>query len=284
LPSSPYINHFIQPDTIIPDPTNPQAWNTYSYVYGNPISRTDPSGHACVEGTSYCVNSNTGQTSGSLTSYNDSSTKSARLDGKIVEKKEKPEGGYYCEPSYGCWKDGATDISGTWQDPAVYISLAVGGWASGLFETSFWGTATACIGNIVCRWVTGMTGGVGSYQSVSTPYGPANQSMTPQALQARTQVQNGAQLYKMGTLGPSNGTESQFWSLENPLLNPNYAQQYGIPAQNVSSSQTFLLVGQLKEGAIFITRSAPGVGSNLGGSLEIVTQEYGVNILEYIMP
>ncbi len=44
---------------------------------------TDPSGHACVEGTSYCVNSSTGQTLGSLSSYNDSPTLlSDRLDGE----------------------------------------------------------------------------------------------------------------------------------------------------------------------------------------------------------
>ena len=42
---SPYINHFIQPDTIIPDLSNPQSWNRYSYVYNNPILYNDPSGH-----------------------------------------------------------------------------------------------------------------------------------------------------------------------------------------------------------------------------------------------
>ena len=42
--SSPYINHFIQPDTIIPNPTSPQAWNRYSYVGNRPVNANDPSG------------------------------------------------------------------------------------------------------------------------------------------------------------------------------------------------------------------------------------------------
>ncbi len=43
--SSPYINHFLQPDTLIPDPSNPQAWNRYSYVTNSPINFNDPTGH-----------------------------------------------------------------------------------------------------------------------------------------------------------------------------------------------------------------------------------------------
>ncbi len=31
---SSYINRFLQPDTIIPDPSNPQAWNRYFYALG----------------------------------------------------------------------------------------------------------------------------------------------------------------------------------------------------------------------------------------------------------
>lgn len=47
--SSPYINRFIQPDSLIPDPSNPQAWNRFSYVLDNPINYSDPSGH-CYTG------------------------------------------------------------------------------------------------------------------------------------------------------------------------------------------------------------------------------------------
>jgi RHS repeat-associated protein len=42
---SPYLNRFISPDTVIPDPVNPQNFNRYSYVTNNPLRYVDPSGH-----------------------------------------------------------------------------------------------------------------------------------------------------------------------------------------------------------------------------------------------
>jgi len=51
--SSPYINHFLQPDTLIPDPANPQAWNRYSYVNNSPINYNDPTGHMCSDPEKY---------------------------------------------------------------------------------------------------------------------------------------------------------------------------------------------------------------------------------------
>ena len=39
------LGRFIQPDTLVPDPLNPQAWNRFSYVYNNPVTFNDPSGH-----------------------------------------------------------------------------------------------------------------------------------------------------------------------------------------------------------------------------------------------
>jgi hypothetical protein len=47
---SPYINHFLQPDTIIPDQADPQSWNRYSYVRNNPLRYADPTGHREVDG------------------------------------------------------------------------------------------------------------------------------------------------------------------------------------------------------------------------------------------
>jgi len=37
--------HFIQADSLIPDPGDPLAWDRYSYVGNNPINRIDPTGH-----------------------------------------------------------------------------------------------------------------------------------------------------------------------------------------------------------------------------------------------
>ncbi|MCB9434706.1 MAG: PKD domain-containing protein [Ardenticatenaceae bacterium] len=45
---APEIGRFISPDTIVPDPMNPQSFNRYSYSYNNPIKYSDPTGH-CSE-------------------------------------------------------------------------------------------------------------------------------------------------------------------------------------------------------------------------------------------
>lgn len=123
-----------------------------------------------------------------------------------------------------------------------------------------------------------------TYPTINTPYGPANQETTEAALNARNMVQNGATLYKYGTLGISNGTESQFWSLENPLSNPNYIKNLGIPAENLAGNNTFILIGQALPDANFITRAAPGIGSSLGGAMEAVFVPFGVRLTAFIMP
>jgi RHS repeat-associated protein len=48
----PYLNRWLSPDTIVPQPGNPQSLNRYSYVLNNPVKYTDPTGHweKCGEG------------------------------------------------------------------------------------------------------------------------------------------------------------------------------------------------------------------------------------------
>jgi RHS repeat-associated protein len=63
----PYLNQFIQPDPIVPDPTTPQAWNRYVYVNNNPINWTDPSGRiTCKEMPWECDANGNWLTEGSL--------------------------------------------------------------------------------------------------------------------------------------------------------------------------------------------------------------------------
>jgi len=45
---SPGLKRFISPDTIVPNPNNPQSLNRYAYVNNNPVNYIDPSGHCYV--------------------------------------------------------------------------------------------------------------------------------------------------------------------------------------------------------------------------------------------
>ncbi len=49
----PEVGRFISPDTIVPEPSNPQSFNRYAYVRNNPVNFTDPTGHAESSGCEY---------------------------------------------------------------------------------------------------------------------------------------------------------------------------------------------------------------------------------------
>jgi RHS repeat-associated protein len=46
---APSLGRFVQADTLVPDPFDPQSLNRYSYVLNNPLKYVDPSGHKFVE-------------------------------------------------------------------------------------------------------------------------------------------------------------------------------------------------------------------------------------------
>ena len=41
----PHLGRFASPDTLVPDPANPQAFNRYAYAYNDPVNLIDPTGH-----------------------------------------------------------------------------------------------------------------------------------------------------------------------------------------------------------------------------------------------
>ena len=45
----PYLAHFVQPDSIIPDQNDPQSWDRFAYTLNNPVRFKDPSGHKAEE-------------------------------------------------------------------------------------------------------------------------------------------------------------------------------------------------------------------------------------------
>jgi len=121
------------------------------------------------------------------------------------------------------------------------------------------------------------TGGAAdAIPGIETPFGVAEQSLDSAALSARVDVQSGAELWRIGTMGQSKAGEAQFWSLESPTT-PGFAARYGIPPANVTNAD-FIESGTLKPGAPFVTRSAPAVGASPGGGIEVVVNPGDVQL------
>jgi RHS repeat-associated protein len=115
-------------------------------------------------------------------------------------------------------------------------------------------------------------------RTVSTPWVVAKQSLSRKAILGALEVKEGATLYRIGTKGISNtGAEAQYWSLENPLLDPvKYAEKYNVPLKTIKNAD-FIETATLKKGAKYITREAgPAPGSaNTGKGIEAVIEKGG---------
>ena len=81
----------------------------------------------------------------------------------------------------------------------------------------------------------------------------------------------------MGEMGESMAGESQYWSLDNPLANSNFANNMGMPA--VASD--FTMTGTLNSGASAITNEALGLGGNAGSGIQVVVSPGGVGNLGF---
>lgn len=73
-------------------------------------------------------------------------------------------------------------------------------------------------------------------------------------------------------------TDAQFWSYENPIQ-PDYADKYGVAFSNPD----YIIEGTIRSGAEYITRSAPGLGNNSGGAIEVVVNPNSINLTSFTM-
>jgi hypothetical protein len=111
---------------------------------------------------------------------------------------------------------------------------------------------------------------------IRTPHGIAQQANTAKALEALNRVQSGAPVYKQGQFGVQYVEEAQFWSLTNPKVTADYAKGVGMPGEG--NNPDWVMSGTVKPSSPVITRPAPGIGANTGGSMEAVVPEKGVQI------
>jgi RHS repeat-associated protein len=115
--------------------------------------------------------------------------------------------------------------------------------------------------------------------SITTPYGVETQSTSAEAQAALAQVQDGATVYRTRALGENMAGESQYWSLENPLTNPDSANQMGMPG---GQPPNFVMAGTVNPGASVVTNEAAGLGANAGGGIQVVTSPGGVSVVWFV--
>jgi len=130
----------------------------------------------------------------------------------------------------------------------------------------------------------GASGEIAAARSVATPHGAAVQATTAEAQAALRQVQSGAPVYRQGWTGTQRTFDSQNWALQNPATTPNFADQLGMPATATQGEYPWMMGGRVTPGAPVITRPAPGIGGNVGGSMEAVVNPGGVGIDWFHMP
>jgi len=50
---APGVGRFVSPDSVVPRPSEPQAFNRYSYSFNSPLKFTDPNGHSPIDAVRY---------------------------------------------------------------------------------------------------------------------------------------------------------------------------------------------------------------------------------------
>jgi RHS repeat-associated protein len=286
----PRIGRFVSPDPIVQAPWFSQSYNRYAYVFGSPLSYTDPSGFQSrgdPEGGSndpgYGGRGGGFGLPNSITcdeiapaeictrgiAWWNEWLKSVLSDIEHPDSEVEPAPGATAEPQGALGQQAWA----AWGDYGGYVVQAAG---VGLIVVDILNTPVSPLpelGIIGAGMIAreSVTKGV---SSIATPFGRAVQSRSAAAMSARRQVAEGAPLWRVGTTGRSAAGEAQFWSLEHPLT-PGFASRMGIPEVNVHNAN-FIESAVLRPGSPFVTRVAPGVGGNVGGGIEVVVPEGGV--------
>ena len=130
------LGRFVSPDSLIPDPNNPQDFNRFSYVRNNPLTWNDPSGHEPCPGGSWsnCLPpspKNTRLASGPLyrlqAQYYQQGVSWGDLPGEVRAylRSHGITPGLYAD----CCGNAKAQTG--WKDPATIAASVVGGWRLG---------------------------------------------------------------------------------------------------------------------------------------------------------
>jgi hypothetical protein len=136
--NSPYINHFLSPDTIVPSAANPQSWNRYSYVSNNPLKYTDPTGHMQASDD---YEDSDGKCSSNDKGCNDT------LKRIELKKKKKSDEELDAANNQGCGDVGVTNFAAG--------GGKVGSWGCGQIDPVEWEKLLQNVGDDVNRFSTG---------------------------------------------------------------------------------------------------------------------------------
>jgi Domain of unknown function (DUF4157) len=123
-------------------------------------------------------------------------------------------------------------------------------------------------------------------RTVSLPQGHgdgvARQGRDWASIDTALDVENG-NVYREGNFERQQaGSDGQYWQPSNPANNQNTAAAYGMPENN--SKFDWLQTAKVKRGHSYVTRPAPGIGSNPGGAIEVVTPPNSVQLGTFHMP
>jgi RHS repeat-associated protein len=143
------LGRFVSPDTVIPvQSQGVQAWDRYAYANNNAVRFNDPTGHriSCGDGeVGACGGDNINNSAQVIEKI--LAGQKLRWDQLTIAYQDILRKAGWTPESYNreFVTGNVTDISGTFQDPAVYISIAITGGVTGLWKTLGQAAVAACL-------------------------------------------------------------------------------------------------------------------------------------------